>query len=153
MANNPIFQHPWILLILVTFANAIILKFRVRRYIAEKPELKIGYDRLIRGFLIWGSLPWAVMGIGATYGGVTKIIDFFNYKSTNIYVQLWISTIVVEWILGFYWIFFRSGAEMLVAHPGIFNMPFQRPRDAKLLYVVSTIGGIFALYMATNVIK
>ena len=48
----------------VTVANALILKLRSRRYIRERPELSEGYKRLFRGVLLWGNLPWLLMGIG-----------------------------------------------------------------------------------------
>ena len=37
--------------IAVTIANGLILKFRSKKYILEKPELKKGYDNLFLGWI------------------------------------------------------------------------------------------------------
>ena len=51
-----IFQHPWIMFITVTIANALVLKYRSRKYIDEKPELKTGYDKYFLGIIIFGNI-------------------------------------------------------------------------------------------------
>ncbi len=59
-----VFKHTWIMFIAVTIANGLILKFRSKKYIAEKPELKEGYDKYFRGWLLYGNIPWVIMAIG-----------------------------------------------------------------------------------------
>ena len=144
--NSLVIKTLWLIFILVNCANAVIFRIRARRIVAEKPDLKPGYDRIFRGLMLWGNLPYIVMGFGTIYGGVSNIFEFINYKSTNIYVKLWISTIAIELAIGFYWIYFKSGAEMLVDHPGLFNIDFQSPRDVKL-FIGACIAFVFMLFM------
>ena len=57
MIISIIFKHAWIMLIAVTVANGLILKFRSKRYISEKPELKKGYDKYFLGWIFYGNIP------------------------------------------------------------------------------------------------
>jgi len=52
-----IFKHTWIMIIAATIANGLILKLRSKKYIAEKPELKEGYEKYFRGLLFYGNIP------------------------------------------------------------------------------------------------
>jgi hypothetical protein len=40
-----IFKHVWIFFVLVTALNAVILCSRSKKYIKDKPELKVGYEK------------------------------------------------------------------------------------------------------------
>lgn len=59
--------------IVVTFANALIMKKKTKSHIEKDPTLKDGYQTIIKGFITWGNLPWLVMGIGILVGGVPTI--------------------------------------------------------------------------------
>ena len=43
--------------IAVTIANRLILKYRSKKYKAEKPELEDGYDKYFKGWLFYGNIP------------------------------------------------------------------------------------------------
>lgn len=60
----------------------------------------------MRGYLVWMNLPWVVMGVGCTIGGIPS----------------------ASYIFGAYWLFFKGGAGMLVRYPGVFNRPITSPR-------------------------
>ena len=94
MAEPPFFRHAWLMFVAVTVANALILKFRSRGYIRERPELAAGYTRLFRGVLFWGNLPWLVMGIGIELGGVPGIFSYFRPRDGNPYVLAWFAAVL-----------------------------------------------------------
>ncbi len=137
----------WAVGIAVTFLNAGIFRFRAREHISASPELAEGYATLIRGFVIWGNIPWAVMGIGCVLGGVTSVFDFFRPRDGNPFVLAFFASVFLIWILGTFWLHFWGGAEMLIKHPGLFNVDFKSPLMLKLFWFLCLAGGIFGVIM------
>jgi hypothetical protein len=139
-------QYFWLLAIIVTCVNGAIWWRRAQPRIAERPELGAGYRRLISGWLISGSIPWVVMGIGIVFGGVDGVFGYFR-PSNSPYVIAWYLSIVIVWILTVAWLFFMRGAEQLVEHPGLFNLPSQDPRMLKAIFLIGGAAGIIILSM------
>jgi hypothetical protein len=123
-------RHAWVLFIFVTCLNGVIWRWRARKHISANPSLTQGYTSLIRGWLIFGNLPWLVMGLGIVFGGVPTIWHYFNPRNGPV-VLIWYVTIVALWIASINWMFFRGGAEMLITHPGLLNLPSDQPRVVK----------------------
>jgi hypothetical protein len=142
-----LFRHAWIMFVAVTVANALIGKFRSRRYVRERPELASGYEKLFRGTLIWENLPWVLMGFAVEFGGVHSMFSFFRPRDGNPFVSAWFSLVISEWILGFWWLFFRHGAEFLVAHPGYLRYEVKSPVTIKVFYCLMILGGIVGFTM------
>ncbi len=147
-----IFNHFWIMFIAVTIVNGLIWKNRSKQYIAEKPERKEGYNSLIRGFLIYGNIPWVIMGIGMLTGMTHSIFEFFNPSQMKPIVTLFFLSIIFLWIRGAYWIYFKGGAEYLVDHPGLIthaekgNEQFEIMK-VKLIWGIGILCGIIGMYM------
>jgi hypothetical protein len=139
-----IFKHFWLLFIVGTFANGAIWWSRGRKQMVENPSLEPGYRRLIRGWLIYANVPWVIMGAGILFGGVPSVVHYFNPRNGVFVIAFYVS-VVAEWILCFYWLFFRAGAEDLIAHPGLLNLPTQRPIIVKAVFLLSVAGGIAAM--------
>ena len=95
---SAIFNHFWIMFIVVTVANGLIWKSRSKKYIAENPELQEGYDSLIKGWFIFGNIPWIIMGIGMLTGMTKNIFEFSNPRQMNPIVIVFINKIT-------YWLF------------------------------------------------
>jgi len=152
---NGLFNHFWILLIGVTIANGLIWKYKSKNYIAEKPERKEGYDKLIKSWLIYGNIPWIIMGIGMITGLTKSMDEFFYPGQMNLIVTIYFLSIIFLWIFGSYWIYFKGGAERLVEHPGLItqtekgNEKFETIK-VKLLWGLGILGGIFGVYMMFN---
>jgi hypothetical protein len=140
------FQHAWVLFIVVTCANGAIWWSRGKKEMAEHPELEEGYRSLIRGWLLYGNLPWVVMGVGIVFGGVPSVFHYFDPRNGP-YVIAWYVTVVALWIVTAYWVFVRDGAEALIRHPGLLNLPTQEPWAVKALLVLMLAGGIAGLTM------
>ena len=102
-----ILRHSWLMFVIVTLVNAAIWWFRGRREIAKNPALKWGYRRLIPGYLIFGMIPWLILG------AAIELPETFRGPL----VVAFAVTILVYWILGLYWLVFGGGAEDLAAHP------------------------------------
>lgn len=150
-----IFNHFWVMFIVVTIANGLIWKSKSKKYIAEKPERKDGYDSLIKGFLIYGNIPWVIIGIGMLTGMTKNMFEFFNPSQMNPIVIVFFLSIIFLWIIGSYWIYFNGGAEKLVDHPGMItqtekgNEKFEVMK-VKLVWGLGILGGIFGIYMMYN---
>lgn len=140
-------KHFWLMAILISFVNMAIFKKRILEHTSEKPELKEGYEKLIKGYMIYGNIPLVVMGIGCTIGKIPNVFEFFRPKSGNIYVLAFFAAIFLEWILGVYWLFFKNGAQMLVDYPGMFRTDFKSPRAVKIFFLACLAGGIFAVVL------
>ena len=132
--------------IAVTVANALILRVRSRRHIRERPELAEGYQRLFYGVLFWGNLPWFVMAIGIELGGVPDMFAYFRPRNDNPFVLAWFGIVIALWLLGFYWLFARRGAEFLVEHPGLLRGEPKSPNMVRFFYCLMVAGGIAGLY-------
>ena len=137
----------WILFIVVTFFNAGIYRFRAERHIRENPDLAEGYSILIRGLLIWGNIPWVVMGAGCIFGGVPSVFHFFRPGEGNPFVLAFFGSVFLLWVLGTYWLLFRGGADMLAKHPGMFNVQFKNPLAIKGFWFLCLAGGIAGVAM------
>ncbi|MGB8226981.1 MAG: hypothetical protein WCE45_09010, partial [Sedimentisphaerales bacterium] len=66
MVENIIMRWFWVVFIVVTFINAAIFKVRASIQIQKNPDLREGYRKIIKGFVIWTNIPWIVMGAGCT---------------------------------------------------------------------------------------
>lgn len=147
-----ILNHFWFVLIVVTIANGAIWKLKSKKYIAEKPEREQGYDKLIMGWLIYGNIPWIIMGIGMLTGLTKSMDEFLRPSQMNLVVIVFFFSIVLLWIYGSYWIYFKGGAESLVEHPGFItqtekgNEKFETMK-VKLVWGLGLLGGILGLYM------
>ena len=112
-------QHFWIVAIVVTCANAAYYKHRSKYYIEANPDLAEGYSKLIKGYLFWFNIPWVVMVIGCTIGGIPSVFQYFNPQDGDPYVLAWFGSVFLIWMLGTYWLLFMNGAEALAKHPGL----------------------------------
>ena len=149
-----IFQNFWIFALLIGIINAVIFKFKSIKYIEEKPELKEGYNKIIRGFLFWGSIPFLIMGCGTLTGHTPNIFDYFRPRTLYPFVILFHLSIILIWLYGSYWIYFRDGAEFLSKHPGIVQKSnFLQdkysicPKEIKFVWGLGLTFGIIAMIM------
>lgn len=116
------YRHAWLIFIIITSANAAMWWFRSRPEIAKNPALESGYRRLILGLLIFGNIPWLILGAA---------LELPPAFSDPLLIAFSVA-IVVYWIAGLYWLVFRGGAEYLAAHPGIFRGTTPAPRTIKV---------------------
>ena len=148
-----VFKYFWIILIIVTLINGFILKTRFKKYSDEKPELKIGYDKYLKGYLIFGNIPWVIMMIGSLSGMTESMNDYFNPKAMNPIVLIFHASIVILWILSIRWIYFKKGAEFIEMHPGLTRKSSisgntdLTAKQVKLLFPLMLLGGIIGLTM------
>ena len=136
-----IFRHGWVFLILVTCINGAVWWRKGQAKIAADPTLARGYRGLIRSFLILMNIPWLVMGSGIVFGGLSTIFDYFNPRKGPFVIAFYV-TVVAVWIVMSYWLFFRRGAEALIAHPGLLNFRVERPSVVKAYFLLCLAGGI-----------
>lgn len=147
-------QYIWILFILVNFFNAYLLRKKAAEFIEESPEKENGYKIIFKNFLIYGSIPWIIIGIGNTFGLTESVFDYFQPSKMNPMVLLFHFSIIAIWILLIRFIFFKNGAKFLENHPGIIRVnSFGNVNDnpsentIKLITIVGIIGGIIAMSM------
>jgi hypothetical protein len=76
-----LFRYFWLVFIVVTCANAAMWWRRAQAVIAQHPERRESYRRLVLGFVVWGNLPWVVMGLGIVIGGVPTVFHYFNPRN------------------------------------------------------------------------
>ncbi|MDF3078009.1 MAG: hypothetical protein K0S09_1898 [Sphingobacteriaceae bacterium] len=149
-----IFKHAWIILTVMTIYNGIAFKKRSKQYIAANNDLERGYDKLVKGWLIYGNLPWVVMAIGDLTGITNSIEDYTNPKSLNPMVLVFHFSIILLWLLGSNWIFLKNGANFLAKHPGLItfhgpgiNKDITSPLAIKIFWCLGLAGGIAGMTM------
>ena len=140
-----LFKHFWIAFVLGTFLNGAIWWLRGKPYRERDPSLTEGYRSLVRGFVLWGNLPWLIMGAGILSGSVPSIFHFFDPKSANPFVQAWFGSRFFLWLAGTWWLFARNGAEQLLRHPGLVQPETISPTLLKLFWLVGVAGGVAAV--------
>jgi len=143
-----VFKHIWLLFMISVVANALILKYRAGKYIAQKPELKEGYDKLFKGILIYGNIPWVIMMIGNLSGKTRFVFEYFQPREMNPIVLVFHFSIVVIWILSIWWIYFQDGANFIETHPGLFKKKGfggntdLTAKEVKLFFPLALLGGV-----------
>jgi hypothetical protein len=142
-------RYFWLIAIGVTGVGWLIFRKNARGYIKKNPQLREGYVALLRGYLIWMNLPWLVMGIGCTVGGVPCLWDYMRPKDGNPYVLAWFGSLFLVWALGTSWLFGKGGAEKLATHPGAIQLAYgwqakdiTNPMLIKALWLVMLAGGL-----------
>jgi len=147
------FKHSWIMFILVTVVNGLVLKYRSKKHVAQNPELKEGYDNFFKGWMFYGNIPWVIMMIGDLSGVTNNSFDYFNPRSMNPMVLIFHLSIVVLWILSVRWIYFKKGAEFIEKHPGLFKMSSFSgssnitAKQIKTFFPLMLLGGIAGMIM------
>ena len=148
-----IFKHTWIMFIAVTIANGLILKYRSKKYTAEKPELEDGYDKSFKGWLFYGNIPWVIMMIGNLSGMTQNTFEYFNPKAMNAIVLVFHFSIILLWVLSVRWIYFKNGAEFIETHPGLIQKSSLSgntnvtAKQIKLFFPLMLLGGIAGMIM------
>jgi len=132
----------WIVLILSTVFNVRAFWLRAQPHIARNPALEAGYRALVSGALIFGILPWLIVGAGCLSGSVRSVFEFFRPRDGNPFVTAFYVLLFLEWTLGSYWILFRGGAKTLIDHPGLFNFNAKDKRTVILIWGLGITGSI-----------
>ncbi len=142
-------NHFWLLGVLTNVANAAIWWLRGKKERERDPSLTDSYRSLCLGLLVFGSVPWIVMGAGIVFGGVPSVFHYLNPKTSNPFIGAFFLCWVVLAVLGTYWLLARGGAELLARHPGLFQRHMSNPSDIKLIWLIGLAGGamtVVAMY-------
>ena len=144
---SSIFRHFWILIAVVMLVNVVILRVRSRKYILEKPERAAGYNRIFIWMVILGAIIWLPLGLGIELGAIQSPVLFSSNGEINPFMLASMLGLAVMDLLGFYWIFFKGGAEFLADHPGLFRGENLSPRAFKLYYLLGVASQCAAVVM------
>ncbi|HUW57389.1 MAG TPA: hypothetical protein VMZ92_12200 [Planctomycetota bacterium] len=141
----------WVGFVAVTVFTAFAWWWRARVHIAQHPESAPGYRRLIRGFALWANLPWVVMGLGLTVGGVRSIDAYLRPSEANPWVLAFYLSAIFVWALCLWWLFKRDGAQKLIDHPGLFNWSPRKPKHVRLIGAVgAVVTGVAVIFLFTG---
>lgn len=150
-------RYFWLVAIIGTTFQAFIIRYITREHVEANPRLAKGYAKLIRGYVFWFNIPWVVMGIGCTVGGVPTVFHYFQPRDGNPFVLAWWAVFFALYIIGAYWIFFSNGAHILTKYKWPVWIVFTRviyaasdPTVVKLVFLLWLVAGaIFAIVMWT----
>lgn len=142
-----VFKHWWLIFIIVTCFDGAILWSWFESRVGENEDLRDGIRKVILGFVFWGNIPWTVMGIGSTIGKVPTLWHYFRPQDSNPYVLAWFASGLLIWILGFYWVFYRGGAELLSRNFWFLNRALSNTTSVKALYVLGAVTMIFGIVL------
>jgi len=144
-------RHFWVVLLAFAVANAFRQRRRVRERVREDPSLEPGTRRSFVRSLVFGSLPWLVMGLGIVVGGVEGVQDYLHPRRVNPWVLLFWGTTLLLWAWGVVWVFFLGGAQKLVDHPELGYFPVRKPGHVKAYAVAGSIIGIVVVLVVFGV--
>lgn len=155
---NLISKYFWLVAMVVTVINWFLFRKRAQKHIEENPKLAEGYAALFRGYLFWMNIPWVVMGLGCTVGGIPTVWHYFRPRDGNPYVLAWFGSVFFLWVFGTFWLFFKDGAETLARHPGAmeFRMGFKSkditsPIFIKAFWLLALASGIVGVVVMWSV--
>lgn len=114
-------QPAWLFFLALGLLNLVAIQRRLRPLCASIPELAAGYRRLLYGAVFWMCLPWLVMGVGSTVGGVPTIIHFLRPATGGPFAWAFVAVVYAEFLLLGWWAIWGGGAEALVRHPGVIS--------------------------------
>ncbi len=110
--------------------------------------------KIMLGAAFWLNVPWFVMGIGSTIGGVPSIFHYFRPRDGNPFVLSWWGSVFTLWIISLYWIFIAGGAAKLAKYGVLKYHSFGKTTvvrsetGVKLIFLMCLAGGIiFAAVM------
>jgi hypothetical protein len=98
-----------VLWVLIFGAPAVSWWLRGSQEIAKNPALRSGYRKLILGWLTWHSIPLLILG------AIYELPDPFLGPPLVVLG----ATLCIQGFAASCWVLFGSGAEQLVAHPGL----------------------------------
>lgn len=149
-----LFKNFWILFILVTIFNVFTFKKKAAKLIIDHPEKENGYNLIFKNFLIFGIIPWLIVGFGNTFGFTSSVFDYLQPAKMNAFVLIFHFSIIIIWILMVRFIFFKNGGKFLENHHGLFVVNNfgnvnENPSEKtiKLITGFALIGGIFGMIM------
>jgi hypothetical protein len=138
-----LFNYFWLLALLLNMINVGLFRVRANKIIRQNPEMAAGYQRVLLGYLIIGSLPWLMMGLGLLSGQVTNIFAYVNPHGGNGYVLLYHALLLFLLLLGFIWIFFRHGAEFWAKYMAPLNLrSATSPTGVKVQFGLALLAGL-----------
>ena len=143
-------ENFWVIAILVTCINFLVVKDKSKDYIKQNPDISSDYEKLFQHYFFWFNLPWIIMGIGIITRAVPDIFGYFRPQDGNPFVLTWYISIFSLWAVGTYWLLFKGGAEMLVQSPGVLKGKVTSPLLLKCLWVVCVLWGIAAVIFLYN---
>lgn len=116
----PLDNYFWLFVLVVLWINGAVLWLRSRADIKEHPFKEATYRELIRNFVLYGSVPWLIMGGGLLSGQIKEIDEYILPHLTNhMFVWAFYSS---SWVLIArlsYWFYFKQGAEILFHHQAL----------------------------------
>jgi hypothetical protein len=149
-----VFRYFWVIFILMTLVNASLMWRRAQPRIAADPSLEGEYRALIRALVIWGNIPWVIMGLGIMVGGVPTVLGYLRPADGNPFVVAFYASVIIIWLAGSYWMFVRGGAE-LAARMGIVvirgsGKTVTSPTAIKVIWCLALLGGILGFAMVMS---
>jgi hypothetical protein len=78
----------------------------------EVEEIK-KYNKLVWWYGLWKVMPWLVMGIGCTIGGVPTVLHYIRPHDGKLFVIAWWVYLYIMWLWSFIWVYFMGGAVKL----------------------------------------
>jgi hypothetical protein len=151
---NLVSKYFWLIAIIVTGMNWGMFRKRAQKRIEENPRLRDGYETLFRGYLLWMNIPWVVMGIGYTVGGVPSVWHYLRPRDGDPYVLAWFVSVFFLWVFGTFWLMFGGGAETLARHPGAMEFRYglkskdiTSPALIKTFWLLALTGGIIGVVL------
>lgn len=136
---NLFLRHLWVMLVLGNTLGIALQWWWANRRLRQDPKAQARVAAMAKRSLIVTCIPWVVMGIGATVGGIPSFFEFLRPRVGNIYVLAFYASIVAVWALTSWWLVFRDGATQVVACKGFFSFDFSSPLQIYLLLAISTV--------------
>jgi hypothetical protein len=106
----------WLLGIVITVIDYAFCERAAAASASVIPSLSAEAKALRKRFAIMQIVPWVVMGIGVSVGGVPDVWRYSQPQDLNPYVMTWFASVFCIAIMFAWWVFFRNGANKIVKY-------------------------------------
>ena len=107
-------RYFWLVCLAVCACNYFVASRRRPRVTPRDPATEEEARFFLRVFTVVSFVPWLVMGLGQTVGGVPSIWHYFRPQDLNPYVLAFIASIFLISVAFAYWVFVLGGAKKVV---------------------------------------
>lgn len=143
-------KYFWLAALIVTAINVLAMRRRGAKLYKDDEEELQRFSEFLWWFGLWLGLPWIVMGVGITVGGVPGVWHYFRPRDGNFWVLAWWVSVLLMWAYTFYWVYLGGGAEKLAKYEVVWyhglgkRGPVKSTLKIKLAVGAMLAGGIIA---------
>ena len=133
-------RHFWLVALVVTATGGLFKAIYVSLTKGLRPDVRSCRRKVALGWAVFGSVPWAVMGLGIVRGHTESVLHYLRPRTGGGFVLAFWLSIAVLLALGTCWVFLGNGAHVLSRARG----PYTKPGYTRLTWGMCVAAALLA---------